>query len=65
MTTIKQVIDIEEICTVSTLLVDGIDIKLHNIVLFPKCDSNLISLGQLLETGIIHHNNLVVMMLIK
>lgn len=40
----RQVIQIEEIGTVTILLEDG-NIKLHNVVLALECDSNLISLN--------------------
>lgn len=57
VTAAGQVIQIEEIGTVSIQLADGNSIKLYNIALALGCDSNLISLGQLQETGITYHDS--------
>lgn len=57
ITTIEQVIQIEEIGTISILLASSDNIKLHNVVLAPRCDSNLISLIQLEETRITYYDN--------
>ncbi len=65
MTTVEQVIRIEEIGNVSIPLTDGNNIKLKNVALAPGCDSNLISLGQLQETRIIYHDNPIAMTLIQ
>ena len=53
----KKIIRSEEIGTVSIPLADGKSIELLDTVLVPECDSNLISLGQLRETGITFHDN--------
>lgn len=57
VTAAGQVIRTEEIGTVSIPLADGTKIELHNIALAPRCDSNLISLGQLREGGITYHDS--------
>lgn len=51
-----QVIWTKKIDTISISLADGITIELHNVALAPGCDSNLILLGQLWESGIIYHD---------
>lgn len=61
----KQIICLEEIGTVSIPLADGKSIKLLDTALVPKCDSNLIFLGQLRETGITFHDNPSHMTLIR
>ncbi len=48
----------------SILLADG-NIELHNVTLAPGYDLNLISLGQLRESGITYHNNPTTMTLIR
>ncbi len=40
-------------------------IELHNVALAPNCDSNLISLGQLRESGISYHDNPSAMTLMR
>lgn len=60
-----QVIHTKNISTFSIPLVDGNNIRLHNIALAPGCDSNLISLSQLQETGITYHDNSRAMTLMK
>ena len=65
MTAAGQVIRTEEIGNVSIPLADGSTIELHNVALAPGCDSNLISLGQLRESGITYHDNPVAMTLMK
>ena len=57
ITAAGQVIRTEEIGTMSIPLADGTTIELQNVALAPGCDSNLISLGQLRESGITYHNN--------
>ena len=65
ITAAGQVIETEEIGIVSILLADGTTIKLHNVALAPGCDSNLILLGQLRESGITYHNDPSLMTLIR
>ena len=65
VTAAGQVIRTEEIGTVSIPLADGSTIELHNVALAPGCDSNLISLGQLRESGITYHDNPAAMTLMK
>lgn len=52
VTAAGEVIRTEEVGTVSIPLANGTTIELHNVALAPGCDSNLISLGQLRESGI-------------
>lgn len=61
----KKIICLEKIGTVSIPLADGKSIKLLDTALVPECNSNLISLGQLRETGIRFHDNPSHMMLIR
>ncbi len=65
MTAAGQVIRTEEIGTVSIPLANGNKIDLQNVALAPGCDSNLISLGQLRETGITFHDNPTEMTLMR
>ena len=65
MTAVGQLIRTEEIGTVSIPLTDGSEIELQNVALAPGCDSNLIFLGQLRETGITFYDNLTVMTLMR
>lgn len=65
VTAAGQIIRTEEIGTVSISLADGSKIELQNVVLAPGCDSNLISLGQLRETGITFHDNPTAMTLMR
>lgn len=65
VTAAGQVIRTEEIGTVSIPLSGGTAIKLHNVALAPNCDSNLISLGQLRESGIRYHDNPTAMTLMR
>ena len=60
-----QVIQTEKIGTVSIPLTDGTTIELQNVTLALGCDSNLISLGQLRESGITYHNDPDSMTLMK
>ena len=53
----KKIICSEEMGTVSIPLADVRSIKLLDTALVPEYDSNLISLGQLRETGITFHDN--------
>ena len=61
----KKIIRSEEIGTVSIPLADGKSIKLLDTALVPEYDSNLISLGQLREMGIMFHDNPSHMTLIR
>ncbi len=63
VTAAGQVIRIEEIGTFSIPLSGGATIELLHLALAPNCDSNLISLGQLRESGITYHDNLTAMTL--
>ena len=65
MITEGQIIKSGEIGTVLILLNRGITIEWKNIVLAPKCDSNLISLRQLWESGITYYNSPITMILMK
>ena len=65
ITAAGQVIRTEEIGTVSIPLTDGTTIELQNVALAPGCDSNLISLGQLRESGITYHDDPDSMTLMK
>ena len=65
ITAAGQVIRTEEIDTVSIPLADGTTIKLHNVTLAPGCDSNLILLGQLRESGITYHDDPSLMTLMR
>ncbi len=65
VTAAGQVIRTEEIGTVSIPLANGNSIELHNVALAPGCNSNLISLGQLRETGITYHDNPAAMTLMQ
>ena len=65
ITAAGQIIQTEEIGTVSIPLVDGITTELQNVALAPECDSNLISLGQLWESGITYHDDLSLMTLMR
>ena len=65
VTAAGQVIRTEEIGNVSIPLADGNNIELKNVALAPGCNSNLISLGQLRETGITYHDNPTAMTLMQ
>lgn len=65
VTAAGQVIRTEEIGTVVIPLVDGNNIELHNVAFAPRCDLNLISLGQLQETGITYYDNPTTMTLMR
>lgn len=65
VTAAEDVIWTKEIGTISIPLANRNNIELHNVALAPGCDSNLISLSQLQETGIIYHNDLIAIKLIK
>ena len=65
MTAAGQLIRSEEIGTVSIPLNGVTSIELHNVSLAPDCDSNLISLGQLRESGITYHDSPTAMTLMK
>ena len=47
----------EQVRTVILLLENGSQLTFCNVAYAPECDSNLISLGQLRETGISHHDH--------
>lgn len=64
MMTIGQVIQIEKISTISILLASGITIELQKALAF-RCNSNLILLGQLHESGIAYYNNLSIITLMR
>ena len=64
VTAAGEIIQTEQVGTVSIPLKTG-QIDLQNVALASKCDSNLISLGQLRETGITFHDNLISMALMK
>lgn len=53
----KKIIRSEEIGTLSIPLANGKSIELLDIAFIPECNSNLISLRQLRETGITFHDN--------
>lgn len=65
VTAAGQVIRTEEIGTVSIPLAKGKTIELHNVAIIPGCDSNLILLGQLQESGITFHDNILAMTLMR
>lgn len=65
VTAAGRVIRTEEIGTVSIPLAGGTTIELHNVALASDCDSNLISLGQLQESGITFHDNPTTMTLMR
>ena len=65
VTAAGQVIQINEISTVAILLSDGKTIELHNVAYTPECNSNLIFLGQLRESGISFHDDPTTMMLMR
>ena len=65
MTTADQLIQTEEIGTVFIFLSSGILIKLHNVALALTCNSNLILLGQLRESGITYHDSPTAMTLMR
>lgn len=65
MTAAGQVIQIKEIGTVSILLAGNTTIKLHNIALTLRYNSNLILLGQIQESDITYHNNTSIMTLLR
>lgn len=64
VTAASQVIQTEQVGTVLLPLKGG-RIDLQNVVLATKCDSNLISLGQLQENGISFYDNPISMTLMK
>ena len=51
-----NIIRSSQIGTVTLSLKNGSNLTLSNVAYTPECDSNLISLGQLRETGISYHN---------
>ena len=64
VTAAGQIIRTKQVGIVSIPLKTG-QINLQNVVLASECDSNLISLGQLRETGITFHDNPTSMALMK
>ena len=53
-----EIIHSQEVSTVHLLLQSGkTTMTLLNVAYAPKCDSNLISLGQLRESGILYHDH--------
>lgn len=65
VTAAGQVIQTKEIGTVLIPLVGGNNIELHNVALAPGCNSNLISLRQLRESGITYYNDPAAMTLMR
>lgn len=65
VTTARQVIQIEEIGMVSILFINNNNIKLYIVTLALGYNSNLISLGQLREIGILYYNSLIAMTLMQ
>ncbi len=65
VTAAGQIIQTEEVGTVSIPLTGGTTIELHNVALAPDCDSKLISLGQLREGGITYHDNPATMTMMR
>ena len=61
----KKIIRSGEFGTVFISLADGRSIELLDTAIVPECDSNLISLGHLRETGIRFHDNPSYMTLIR
>lgn len=62
---VEQIVWTEKTVTVSISLASDDNIKLHNVVLAPECNSNLISLCQLHEARITYHDNPLAMTLIQ
>lgn len=58
-------IQIEKIGTILIPLLRRITIKLYNIALAPKCNSNLISFGKICKSRITYHDNLMTMILMR
>ena len=50
------IIRLSQVGTIILPLENGLQLTLSNFAFTPECDSNLISLGQLWETGISYHN---------
>ena len=50
------IIKSNQVRTIILFLINEIQLTLSNIIFAPECDSNLISLGQLQETGISYHD---------
>lgn len=65
VTAAGQILRTNQIGTVAIPLATGTTIELHNVAFAPQCDSNLISLGQLRESGITYHDNPTEMTLMK
>ena len=63
--TAGQIIQTEEIGTVTIPFIGGNTIELHNIALAPGCNSKLISLGQLHKSEITYYDNPTTIMLMK
>lgn len=62
---VGQIIGTEEVGTLFIPLSGGTIVKIHNVALAPDCDSNLILLGQLQESGITYHDNSTLMILMR
>lgn len=60
-----QILLSESIGTIAIPLVDGSSIELGNVAYGPDCDSNLISLGQLRESGITYVDDAEAMTLVQ
>ncbi len=65
VTAVGQIIQTKEIGIVLISFARGDHIKLYNITLVPRCNSNLISVGQLCKSGITYYNNSITMILIS
>lgn len=65
MTASGQFIRIKEIGIVSIPLSNDTLIEFYNVALAPNCNSNLILLGQLRESGITYYDNLIAMILMR
>lgn len=57
MTADGDIIRSKEVGTIKLTLLNGSDMTLSNVAFAPRCDSNLISLGQLREAGISYHDH--------
>ena len=65
MKTNRDIIRLEEVDTIQLVLLNGLNIMLSNVVFALRCNSNLISLGQLRKAGISYYNYLESMILKK
>lgn len=65
MTAAGQIIRTDEVGTVSIPIAGDTAIELHDVDFAPGCDSNLISLGQLRESGVTYQDDPTMMTLMK